>query len=108
MKKAPILTNDNKILRLYVRNDRPHNMIFFDDNEFMKHVKDVLWDNYHIASITLNKKDDVKLACRIGDYEYDDFLTGVMYIMSAAVIDPYMELDDCYNEFRDRELEVEL
>ena len=108
MKKAPILTNDSTVLKLYVTNDRPHNMIFFDDNKFMKYVKDVLWNDYHIASIILDKKESVKTACGIGDYEYNDNITGVMYLMSVAVIDPYMELDDYYDEFRYRMLEVEL
>ena len=110
MNKAPVFTNDNKVLKLYVRNDRPHNMIFFDDNEFMKHVKDVLWNEYHIASIILDKADSVKSACGIGNYEYEDYITGVMYIMSVAVIDPYMEMDleEYYDKIRENILEIEL
>ena len=110
MKQTPVLKNNTKVLKLYVRNDKPHNMIFFEDNSFMKHVKDVLWNEYHIASIILDKKDSVKSACGIGDYEYTDNITGVMYIMSVAVIDPYMELDleEYYDKIRENILEIKL
>ena len=108
MKKAPILTNDKKVLNLYVTNNRPHNMIFFNDNHFMQHVKTVLWNEYHIATIILDKKGSVKSACGIGNYEYSDDITGVMYIMSVAVIDPYMELDNYYDKFHDKMLEIKL
>ena len=110
MKNAPVLKSDSKELKLYVRNDKPHNMIFFDDNEFMKHVKDVLWKEYHIASIILDKADSVKSACGIGGYEYTKDITGVMYIMSVAVIDPHMELDleEYYSKIRENILEIKL
>lgn len=110
MRQAPVLENNSKELRLYVTNIRPHNMIFFKDNKFMEYVKKLLWDEYHIGTIILNRKESVKSACGIANYEYNDELTGVMYFMSVAVIDPYMEMDnDEYcNKVYNRELCIDL
>ena len=50
MNKPNILKSDVKTLHLYANNAKPHNIIFFDDNKFMQHVKHVLYNNFYVIS----------------------------------------------------------
>lgn len=108
MKDAFILKKGSDILKIHAINVKPHNIIFFDDNEFMKHVKDVLWDNYHITSIMLNNPKDIMMACSIGEWKYDKSITGFLYISSRSIIDQYMELEDYSDKVYEKEVIIKL
>ena len=108
MKKANILKNNSKVLKLYAKNTIPHNIIFFDDKEFMKHVKIVLSEKYHITSLLLDKEIDIKSTCNIGNWEYDENMIGFLYISSYAIIDPDRELNDYFDRIYEKEITIEL
>ena len=70
--------------------------------------EDVLWDNYHITSIMLNKPKDIMMACSIGEWKYDKSITGFLYISSRSIIDQYMELEDYSDKVYEKEVIIKL
>ena len=108
MNKINILKNDVKTLHLYANNTKPHNIIFFDDNKFMQHVKQVLYKKYHIPTLLIDTKRTIETAIKLGDFEYNENIIGLLYFDSFFIIDPENNLPDYDLKFYENMVIIEL
>ena len=108
MNKPNILKSDVKTLHLYANNAKPHNIIFFDNNKFMQHVKHVLYNNYHIPTILIDTKRTIETALKIGDFEINEKITGLLYFDSRFIVDPNQIFNDYNENFYENMVIIEL